>query len=140
MQTFGADPTRFHPHLHILCADGLFTDDGAFVLAPKFDARKLMEIFRHKVLRMLLAKGKITRERIRLMESWAHSGFHVHCGPSILPDDYTAMEDLAAYIVRASFSPKRMEYLPEQGKVLYRSKDGRGCSISRFPPPTCRAA
>ncbi len=124
-QTFGADPTRFHPHLHILVPDGQFTDDGAFVLAPRFHARKLTEIFRHKVLKKLLAKGKITRERIRLMDSWAHSGFHVHCGPSILPDDHTAMENLAAYIVRASFSPKRMKYCAEQGKVLYRSKDAR---------------
>lgn len=33
------------------------------------------------------------------------------------------MENLAAYIVRASFCQRRMEYLPEQGKVLHRSKD-----------------
>jgi len=71
-QTCGADSTRCHPHLHILCADGLFTDDGALVLAPRFDARKLTEIVRHKGLKMLLAKGKITPQRIRLMDSWAH--------------------------------------------------------------------
>jgi hypothetical protein len=34
------------------------------------------------------------------------------------------MENLAAYIIRASFSQRRMEYLPEQGKVIYHSKDG----------------
>ena len=124
-QTFGSFPDKFHPHLHILVADGMFTDDGAFVPASTFDAQKLTEIFRHKVLKMLLAKGKITRERIRLMESWTHSGFHVHCGPGIAPDDHRAMENLAAYIIRASFSQKRMEYLPEQAKVIYRSKDGR---------------
>jgi len=60
-QTFGEDPTRFHPHFHIPCADGLFTEDGAFVLAPRFDARELTEIFRHKVLKMLLSKGVVER-------------------------------------------------------------------------------
>jgi len=45
------------------------------------------------------------------------------------------MEDLAARIVRASFSRKRMEYLPEPGKVLCRSKDEREQktpALSRF--------
>jgi len=45
-QTFGENVAHFHPHLHILCADGLFTDDRAFLLAPRFDARKLTEIGR----------------------------------------------------------------------------------------------
>ena len=34
------------------------------------------------------------------------------------------MQNLAAYIIRASFSQTRMEYFPEQAKVTYRSKYG----------------
>lgn len=124
-QTFGDFPERFQPHLHVLVADGVFTDDGAFILAPQIDCEKLTERFRHKVLKMLLARGKITRERIRMMDSWNHCGFHVHCGPRIHPGDRQAMENLAAYIVRASFSQTRMQYCPEKSQVLYRSKDGR---------------
>ncbi len=35
------------------------------------------------------------------------------------------MENLARYIIRASFSQDRMTYIPEESKVLYRSKDGK---------------
>jgi hypothetical protein len=34
------------------------------------------------------------------------------------------MENLARYIIRASFSQERMQYLPEPPKVVYRAKDG----------------
>jgi hypothetical protein len=62
---------------------------------------------------MLLAKGKITPDHIILLKSWKHSGFHVFCGNHISPDEETAMENLARYIIRASFSQERMAYLPD---------------------------
>jgi hypothetical protein len=36
------------------------------------------------------------------------------------------MENLARYIIRASFSQERMQYLAEPSKVVYRAKDGTG--------------
>ena len=35
------------------------------------------------------------------------------------------MENLARYIIRASFSQERMIYIPEESKVIYQSKDGK---------------
>jgi hypothetical protein len=35
-----------------------------------------------------------------------------------------AMENLARYVIRASFSQERMSYVEEDGIVVYRSKDG----------------
>jgi hypothetical protein len=35
------------------------------------------------------------------------------------------MENLARYIIRASFSQERMSYVEEEAQVLYRSKDGK---------------
>jgi len=35
------------------------------------------------------------------------------------------MENLARYIIRASFSQERMTYIPEESKVIYQSKDGK---------------
>jgi hypothetical protein len=83
---------------------------------------------RHNVFKMLLAKGKITREMIALLSAWKHSGFHVFCGNRISPNDETAMENLARYIIypeghtRASFSQERMTYLDQEGKVVYTAK------------------
>jgi hypothetical protein len=36
-----------------------------------------------------------------------------------------AIENLARYIIRASFSLERMTHIPEESKVIYESKDGR---------------
>ena len=74
---------------------------------------------------MLLRKGKITEEVIELILSWQHSGFNVHSGSRIQPGDDEAMENIARYVVRASFSQERMTYIPEESNVVYRSKDGR---------------
>ena len=35
------------------------------------------------------------------------------------------MENLVRYIIRASFSQKKMTYVPEESKVIYKSKDGK---------------
>jgi len=35
------------------------------------------------------------------------------------------MENLARYIIRASFSQERMSYIPEESEFIYRSKDGK---------------
>ena len=85
---------------------------------------KLEAIFRHKVFKMLLAQGKITQETIAMLSKWRHSGFHVFCGNRIFTADETAMENLARYIIRASFSQERMTYLDQEGKVVYMAKDG----------------
>ena len=61
----------------------------------------------------------------KLIVSWRHSGFNIHRGPRIRPGDDEAMENLAGYIIRASFSQERMTYLPDESKVVYRSKDGK---------------
>jgi hypothetical protein len=125
VQTFG-DFLGFNPHLHILVTDGCFYGNkGMFRVSPPFELKKLEAIFRHNVFKMLLAKGKLTREMIAMLSTWRHSGFHVFCGNRISPNDDTAMENLARYIIRASFSQERMQYLADEGTVIYSAKDGK---------------
>jgi len=124
IQSFG-DFLGFHPHLHILGTDGCFYGEGMFRVAPSFELKALEEIFRHKVFKMLLAKEKITEDLVDMLMKWRHSGFNVFCGPRIQPGDEEAMENLARYIVRASFSQERMSYISEESKVVYQSKDGK---------------
>ena len=72
---------------------------------------------------MLLDRGKIKRELIRMMEGWRHSGLNVYAGPRIHPRQKRSLENLAAYLICSSFSQQRMEYRPEETKVTYLSKD-----------------
>ena len=53
IQSFG-DFLGFNPHLHILGTDGCFYGDGMFRVAPRFETKQLEEIFRHKVVKMLV--------------------------------------------------------------------------------------
>ena len=39
------------------------------------ETETLEKIFQHKVLGMLLRKGEITEEVVKLIMSWRHSGF-----------------------------------------------------------------
>jgi len=139
VQTFG-DLLGFNPHCHIILTDGCFYGNkGMFRVAPPLELKKLEMIFRHKVFRMLLNKGKITKEMIAMLSAWKHSGFQVFCGNRISPKDETAMENLARYIIRASFSQERMLYLEKEGTVVYRSKaisgrqSGNGKDQKTFP-------
>ncbi len=132
IQSFG-DFLGFNAHLHVLASDGCFYGNGMFRVAPRFETKQLEEIFpakdgifdRHNVFKILLAKGKITQELVDMLMSWRHSGFNVFCGPRIQPGDDQAMENLARYIIRASFSQERMTYIAEESKVIYQSKDGK---------------
>jgi len=96
IQTFG-DFLGFHPHLHILVSDGCFHENGMFTVSPAIDTKALEQLFRHKVLKMLLSKDKITQDMIKLLDKWRHTGFNVYCGSRILPWQKKSMENLARY-------------------------------------------
>ena len=108
----------------MLLADGVFHAGGAFTVAPAPDGKQIAESFRHRVLKMLLVRGKITSERIALMDNWRHTGFNVYVGPRIPPWHRLSTENLARYIIRASFSQERMSYDRKAAEVVYRSKGG----------------
>ncbi len=112
--------------MHILAADGCFGQDG-FFYAPSIniDTASLEKLFIHKIFKMLLAKGLITGKVVELISSWAHSGFGTYCGKRIYPKEARSTENLARYIIRASFSQERMKYYPDEAKVTYRSKYGK---------------
>jgi hypothetical protein len=55
----------------------------------------------------------------------------VYCGKAIWPHNEEGLENLARYIIRASFSQERMTYIAADesangvAKVIYESKDGK---------------
>ena len=55
---------NFHPHLHCLVTDGCFMTNGWFHALPEIDVKKLENLFRHKVFKMLLWEKKISRELV----------------------------------------------------------------------------
>lgn len=59
---------------------------------------------------VLLRKGLLTPERIKLMKSWEHSGFNVNAAVRIGAYDAAGRENLARYLIRAPFSMNKIRY------------------------------
>lgn len=132
IQTFG-DYARWHPHLHALVADGLFTESGYFYVMPKVGIRPLAELFRANVLTMLKKEGLIDDSFIKKIMAWRHnSGFSIHNQVRIKPVDEQGIENLSQYIIRNPFSLSKVRYTEATGTVVYRSKMGHGKNKKNF--------
>jgi hypothetical protein len=117
---------NFHPHAHAIVADGCFLPDGNFTLLPReTDREKAENLFRQKVLSMLLREGRITKLTAERLLTWHHSGFNVHAGERVAPDEKQRREHLARYLVRAPLALDKLTYLPDEGKVLYGPRSDR---------------
>ena len=122
VQTFG-DLVNFHPHVHVLAADGVFRADGTFLCLPPVPEELLREGFRQAVLDFLVKERAIPAElRSRLLE-WRHfGGFSVHNPVCVAGDDPEGRQKLAGYMLRAPMSLEKMTYDARSGTVIYRSK------------------
>ena len=124
VQTFG-NFANFHPHLHVLVTDGGFAADGTFYVLPKVSLSGMEQLFRHRVLKMMLRQGLITPERVRLLLSWRHSGFNIDGSVRVRAGDAKGRENISRYLIRAPFSVQKITWFPGRS-VIYRTKMVRG--------------
>ncbi|MBU2515317.1 transposase, partial [bacterium] len=52
IHTFGEYPEKFHPHIHAIVTDGLFTDKGLFHVMKRVDQLSLPEIYSSKTAKV----------------------------------------------------------------------------------------
>ena len=121
IHTFG-EYLDFHPHLHALVADGLFTRDGMFHVMPEVTLKPLEELFRARVITFLVGKGLLPPARAQMLRSWVHSGFHVHRSRRVMQDEREDLDRLAQYIVRNPFSIDKMRVNQAGDAITYRSE------------------
>jgi hypothetical protein len=105
LQTFG-DFLGFNSHLHVIATDGCFYGNGSFKACPRLNPKDLVGLFRYEVFKMLKSEGKINNVFIENMMNWRHRGFNVYYGNAIWFHNEEGLENLARYIIRASFSAK----------------------------------
>lgn len=72
VHTFG-DYLIFHPHLHVLAANGLFAPDGHFHCMPAEDLDPAIELCRHRFLHALRETKLISPGKLADLLSWKHS-------------------------------------------------------------------
>jgi hypothetical protein len=80
-QSFG-DQLRWNPHFHAIVLEGGFDDEGTFVYIPFSRLQSMVEVFRHRVIKLLVQRELLNDDFARNLLSWKHSGFSQDAWPS----------------------------------------------------------
>ena len=84
-------------------------------------AEPFLKLWEHKIFALLLAEGRTTEKVVEQMRRWKHSGFSVHKSVYLPAGDQAAIQRLLQYMLRCSFSLKRMIQTTAAGNVAYRA-------------------
>lgn len=95
----------------------VFDDEGTFFYIPFSGLQSMVEVFRHRVIKLLVEHSLLNADFARNLLSWRHSGFSIDNSVRIL--DESSQENLAEYIVRPPISLKKIRYEPFKGRVLF---------------------
>ena len=115
-QTFG-DLLRFNPHYHAIVLEGGFDAEGTFFYTPFSGLQSMIEVFRRRVIKLLVARKLVNEEFAQNLLSWRHSGFSIDNSVRIL--DGKTQENLAEYLARPPLSLKKIRYDPFKGRILF---------------------
>jgi Putative transposase/Transposase zinc-binding domain len=106
---------NYHPHFHIIVADGLFStvdDDLLFhelALTPD-DIADTEDCIRKRVLRYFGRQGWFDKEAIKKMESNEDSGFSLNANVQIPSWDREGLERLIRYCARPCFKSENLRW------------------------------
>jgi hypothetical protein len=104
-QTFG-DVLRWNPHFHAIVLEGGFDEEGTFFYIPFSGLQSMVEVFRRRVIKLLVQRELLNEDFARNLLSWKHSGFSIDNSVRIL--DESSQERLAEYIARPPISLKKI--------------------------------
>jgi hypothetical protein len=82
VQSYG-DRLNLHPHVHALASRGVWSSGGNFEAIPALDAPQLMLLFRHHLLKNLLACGRIGQATLDILDRFHHPGFSAYEGEGV---------------------------------------------------------
>jgi hypothetical protein len=119
IQTYG-DLANWQPHLHALVSAGVFRREGEFVPLPLPPAGVAEELFRRRVIRMLVRRGKLEEDAASGLLSWRHSGFSVHNAIRVAAGNVEGVERLCRYLVHPPIALGRLRY--DGSQVVYRGR------------------
>ncbi|MEE8442050.1 MAG: transposase [Spirochaetia bacterium] len=106
-----------NPHFHALVLEGGFDAEGTFVSVPFSGLQAMTEVFRRRVIYLLVEKQLLSEDFARNLLSWRNSGFGID--NSVRANDVRTQESLAQYISRPPVSLKKIRYEPFKGRVLF---------------------
>lgn len=107
---------------------GAWTDRGRghfLPWPPHLVGEDLVQLFRRKVLALLLRHHRITQATPERLMQWSPTGFSVWIGAPIEPHETASRLRLARYLVKPPISLERMDFDADDCLVTYRS-DSQG--------------
>jgi len=116
IQTFGSFSANFHPHLHLLVSEGVFTPEGDFLPLDFIDVKAIRKLFQKLLLVSLHQAERLSESFIERIETWRHSGFSTYAEQVVLPHETERLERLARYITRSPLNPPAVS-IDDQGRV-----------------------
>jgi ribosomal protein S27E len=120
------DLLNVNTHVHAVVPRGGWAADGTWIPVPFVNNDIAEKLFRGKVLAFLQSEGLLGEERAQMLLSWNHnSGFSVDDSVRVEPEDISAMERMARYMLRPPLSLERMCYDGDDD-VVYRRKGSNG--------------
>jgi len=137
LHTFG-EYLDFHPYIHALVADALFLHsppepqpaapggtasgnaDDRFHTLPEVPLKPVEELFRAKVINLLVQEKLLPPERLQVLQPWKHSGFNVHAGERVATEARADLEALAQYLLRNL----KMAILHRKNSLSYKTLNG----------------
>jgi hypothetical protein len=123
-----------------LAADGLLGPDDSLFPIPQPDPVQIMLLFRHRLLRSLPAREKLSDRLVEILLSWRHPGFSVFQGDSVSPKDHKARERLARTMAHPPVGLYRLRYDRRARQVTYDPKNHDGSAGVHSPGAvTCPA-
>jgi hypothetical protein len=123
LQTFGSFAANFHPHVHALITEGVFTPGGEFLPLASLDTSAIEELFRRLLLARLHQAERLSDDFRQRLLAWSPSGFSVHATQLAGPEDRAQLERLARYVTRAPIRLDALEALDQgcKGSVQVRT-------------------
>ncbi len=109
IQTYG-DLANWQPHLHTLVSAGVFDRQGEFTSLAWPPAGVAEELFRRRVIRLLVRRGRLEEAAAAGLLSWPHSGFSVHHVIRVEPWDTEGVERLCRYLVHPPIALGQLRY------------------------------
>lgn len=103
IQTFGSFAANFHPHIHSLITEGVFTSEGEFLPLPEPPTSILANIeerFRHLLLKRLCRAERLSEAFRNRLLGWTPSGFSVDANQLVFDHEPHRLERLARYLTR----------------------------------------
>ncbi|MGA1826571.1 MAG: transposase [bacterium] len=124
---------NFHPHTHSLILAGIIKE-GTFYEQINISTEIIAQLFRARLLSVLLRKGVIRQELIDLLMSWNHtSGFNVHSKGKInyIPSPY---ECITIYygVYSSSYRGKEKRENIDEAAVKVEEAKGKGTASSTW--------